>query len=286
MLKFILPTGSLADAVRSYLTQAGYCVPQPDRRGFCGMSNGVEFHQLDRRTVPAFLATGKYHAGITGRDLWVASEVQGLREVCALSFSRGSEKPTRWVLAQNVDVSFASDYVRRIGCELPTFARKILGDREFRYEIVQISGSEEQCVRDGLVDMVVVMTESGSSLKANGLEIVQRCESLFESTPVILANPDLPEEESALLSAVSASLRAVVGAKKRVMIACNLPSSVGVTQLQLPAEISPTICPLADASWVSCTVCVPIEKQGEVIVQLEKQEARGIVIQNVQGFVP
>src|SRR3989338_8135362 len=193
MLRFIIPTGSLADAVRTYLRIAGYDVLLPSRSGLCGVVNGVEFWQLDRRTVPKFLEQADYHAGITGSDLLLDNSLGklDLEQICALKFSRSSEQPTRWVLAKRAGEIFPQEHEVFIGCELPKFAKHMLRGMKFRYHIVQISGSEEQCVREGIVDMILVVTETGSSLKANGLEIVPGCECLFESTPVIIARPDL-----------------------------------------------------------------------------------------------
>ena len=67
-LKFILPNGSLGPAFRKYL-EPEYVIPQPDRTGFCGTVNGIDFYQLDRRTIPRFLETEYFDAGITGSDL-------------------------------------------------------------------------------------------------------------------------------------------------------------------------------------------------------------------------
>lgn len=285
MLRFIIPTGSLADAVRTYLRLAGYDVPMPDRRGFCGVVNGVEFWQLDRRTIPKFLATGKYDAGITGRDLLIESGVRNLDEYCALNFSRSSEQPTRWVLAKRADKHFPSHRRVTIGCELPRFAAHILQDKDFGYRIVPISGSEEQCVRDGIVDMILVVTESGSSLTANSLDIVPGCECLFESTPVIVARPTLDDQDRCDLLSLAAALRSTVGAKRRVMVFFDIKNSVDLEALELPCSVAPTVTSLTDDQWRSCTVCIPISEQGRVLVQLESAGARGIVVIAVQGYI-
>lgn len=285
MMRFIIPTGSLADAVRMYLRLAGYEVPLPDRRGFCGIVNGIEFWQLDRRTVPQFLKTGKYDAGITGRDLLIASRVKGLEEICTLNFSRFSEQPTRWVLAKRAGTNFPSNRRVTIGCELPYFAEHILRDKQFGYSVVPMSGSEEQCVRDGIVDMIMVVTETGTSLKANGLEIVKDCECLFESTPAIVARPNLDIHIRHDLVSLSAALRSTVGAKRHVMVFFDIKSSVRFEALQLPSVVAPTVVSLTDERWCSCTICIPISEQGRVLAQLEDAGARGIVVMAVQGYI-
>ena len=286
-MRFIIPTGSLAGSVRTFLRTAGYDVGEPDRRGYCGVSNGIEFHQLDRRTVPEFLKTGLYDAGITGRDLLIASGIDGLKEVAALRFSRASEKPTRWVLAKRKDWKPAPDVDVRIGCELPHFAEFILAKARlpFPYSIRPIYGSEEQCVRDGIIDMVVVVTESGSSITQNGLQILEGCDSLFESTPVIVSRPGIGDKQESLLKALSAALRSVLSAKQNVMVLFDLLRSVDIAALGLPSAVAPTVSPLTDEHWCSCTVCIPLSEQGRVIALLEDAGARGVAVMPLQGYV-
>lgn len=86
-LKFVIPSGSLSAKLRGYLEIAGYPVREPDRTGFCGKVGDVAFFQLDRRMVPHFINTGKFDAGITGYDLFLASRAKELREVAELNFS-------------------------------------------------------------------------------------------------------------------------------------------------------------------------------------------------------
>lgn len=287
-LVFILPNGSLGPAVKSYL-RPEYVIPEPDRTGFCGKVNGIDFYQLDRRTIPSFVERGFGDAGLTGNDLLIESGVESLDVVCEVPFSRSSERPARWVLAWREHPSYFylnPGVVVRIGCELPRFAEIVLEKVDFRFEIVPISGSEEQMVTSGLVDMVLVVTESGKSLRANGLdEIFIGSEEMCVSNPVIIAKPDLSDEKRERLSALSATLRAGVGAKSRVMVSCDVPSEVNLDELHLPASVAPTIVPIAKPNWNSCTVCIPLSSQGEVLVALEHIGAKGITVMAVSGYI-
>jgi len=285
MLRFVLPTGSLADAVRKYLATAGYNVPQPERTGLCGVVNEVEFYQLDRRMIPLFLHSGEYDAGLTGEDLVLASGVTHLRPIARFNFSRASERPTKWVLAQKAGATFSTDRIVKIGCELPEFARRIVGERIRRYTIVPISGSEEQCVSAGIIDMVLVVTESGSSIKANGLEIVPGCENLFESMPVIVARPDIGDAENEALAALSIALRSVVGAKSHIMITFDFPAAKDVMELELPAAVAPTMAKTTNNEWNACTICVPIALQGTILAKISNAGGKSIVVSPVQGYI-
>lgn len=286
VLKFILPNGSLGPAVRKYL-EPEYIIPQPDRTGFCGTVNGVDFYQLDRRTIPRFLRESDFDAGLTGSDLLLESGVEGLEVICEVPFSRSSERPTRWVLAELRGAApLQYGQTAQIGCELPRFGKIIMerSDLNFPFDIVTISGSEEQQVDHGLLRMVLVVTESGDSLTDNRLQIIPGCEEMFISNPVIIARPDLSDEKREKLHELSATLRAGVGARSRIMVLCDLPSQTNLEELHLPSSVAPT-CVDITKEWKSFVICTPLSDQGRVLVSLERAGAKGIVVQSVQGYI-
>ncbi len=287
-VKFILPNGSLGPAFRKYL-EPEYVIPQPDRTGFCGTVNGIDFYQLDRRTIPRFLQMADFDAGLTGSDLLLESGVEGLEVICEVPFSRSSERPTRWVLAEPMgSVPWQYGQTVQIGCELPRFGRIIMerSNPGFLFDIVTISGSEEPQVDHGLLRMVLVVTESGDSLRENGLQIIPGCQEMFISNPVIIAPPGLSDDAREKLAALSATLRCGVGARSHVMILCDLPNRTDVERLHLPSSVAPTTGHLIKEGWYSCAVCIPLSDQGRVLVSLERAGAKGIVVQSVQGYLP
>ncbi|OGJ64409.1 hypothetical protein A3C37_01445 [Candidatus Peribacteria bacterium RIFCSPHIGHO2_02_FULL_53_20] len=285
-LKFILPNGSLGPAFRKYL-EPEYVIPQPDRTGFCGTVNGIDFYQLDRRTIPRFLETEYFDAGITGSDLLLESGVECMDVICEVPFSRASERPTRWVLAKLKDFVRPGPRQVRIGCELLRFAAIILerANLDFAYDIVPISGSEEQQVKFHVLDMVFVVTESGSSIDANLLDIIPGCEEMFVSVPMIIARRDISDEAREKLYELSATLRSSVGARSRIMVLCDLPSQINLEELHLPSSVTPTIVEITK-EWKSFVICIPLTDQGRVLVLLERNGAKGIVVQSVQGYLP
>lgn len=287
-LTIILPNGSLGPAVRKYL-EPEYIIPQPHRTGCCGTVNGVEFYQLDRRTIPQFLQTPHFDAGITGSDLLLESGVEGLEVICEVPFSRASERPTYWVLAKLKDFIRRESGKRvRIGCELPRFGGIILerAHLDFPYDIVPISGSEEPQVKFDLLDMVLVVTESGKSIDENRLDIIPGCEEMFVSVPVIIARRGISDEARETLHELSATLRAGVGARSRIMIVCDLPDQTDLQALHLPSSVAPTVGDVVAEGWNSYAVCIPLSEQGRVLVVLERAGAKGIVVQSVQGYLP
>lgn len=283
-LKFVLCNGSLLGRLLMYLGVAGYELEKPDRRGFCGTSvdKRIEFWERDRRMVAQQVAGG-FDAGITGRDLYINCDVQGLRTVANLCFAKRSDQPTRWVLAAQSGCQFERKV--RIGTELVNLARSVLptctalGD----YEIVRLEGNEEVAIADGLCDAVFVVTETGGTLQQLGLKIVEGCEQLFVSVPQIIAKPALSIAKEEALFELSFALQAVVDAARHVMLKADLPI-VALNQLSLPAEVAPTISPLSQSGWVAIEVCLPRSLVGSVGLRIQQAGGRAIVAQDVIAY--
>ena len=281
-LRFLLPSGSMSTRVIDLLNNVGYPVHKPDRTGSCGTFNGIEFYTRDRRTIP-YLIGSRFDAGITGKDLlWEARKEGQLRAIADLCFSRASDAPVRWVLCTR-DGKLPTGHIR-IGCELTTLAQKILPVFIADYTIVKIEGSEEMAIMDGLCDAVLVLTETGSSLTENGLQIVEGCEELMVSVPQILAAQELPPQKAERLAELSAALRSAVGSAAYVMVTCDILAA-SIQGLQLPSTVSPTVMPLRDAQWAAVQVCFDQSKLGAVLVQLEASGAKSIVVQKVDGYL-
>lgn len=305
MLRFLLPNGSLSERLMMYLAIAGYSVAKPGRNGYCGTVNNVEFYQVDRRMIPHFLSWGVFHAGITGFDLLLDSGVTCLRSIAELCFSKVTDRPTRWVLVQRSGFVKKGPVFLCIGCELTTLASNLLEKIDFpgSYMLRRIEGSEEMCVANGLVDMALIVTETGESIKACGLEIAKVIpyvneddsvstfllpqETLLVSTPRILARQNLDPEKEEALTSLSLALQAVIGAQAFVMVSFDLPDTVDVAALHLPASVAPTVSPLLPpSSWKACEICIPRTEFGPLLPRLKAAGARGIVLREVQGYLP
>ncbi len=290
-LKFALPNGSLSEKLRGYLNTAGYPVVEANRTGFCGKVGKIEFYQLDRRMVPHFIDVGYCQAGITGYDLWLASRASNLRSVGELNFSRSTNQPTRWVLVAKKGFAPAdfNDKPARIACELPELARKLLEKKHlpFKYILNEIDGSEEQCVASGLCDLAIIVTETGGSIVANGLEIFPGCEELLVSTPRIFAldREKFTDEQEEELQAVSSALQSVVGAQAYVVVVFNFPAEVEIAQLGLHVSVSPTISPLSDPKWRAVEICIPRGDIGVSTLKLKRAGAKSINIVGLEGHL-
>ena len=123
--------------------------------------------------------------------------------------------------------------------------------------MIRIDGSEEMCVKYGVADAVLVVTETGRSIRENGLEILPGCDSLLVSKPEIRALPHLPAAKEESLQALSLALQAVVSGQAFITVAFDIPAAVDLSALRLPASVAPTVSPLTDPLWNACEICIP-----------------------------
>lgn len=284
-LRFVIPNGSLSSKLTEYLIIAGYPISSPDRSGFCGRANDIEFYQLDRRMVPYFIET-EFDAGITGYDLWLASGVTHLKSLAELGFAKKTEQPSRWVLVKKKGVTIYPSKIK-IACELPKLA-EILMEKvslQKKYEIVRIDGSEEQSVVFGIADMALLVTETGTSISANGLEIVSGCENLLVSTPRIISRGDLDIIQIEKLNQLISALQSVIGAKKYVMISFDLPAKVDVNELELPSAVAPTVSPLTNPEWNAVQICISRSDFGRTAWKIKTKGAKSIIFQDLGGYL-
>jgi ATP phosphoribosyltransferase len=286
-LRFAVPNGSLWDRLCLHLATAGYPLRPPDRSGLCGEADGIQFNQLDRRMIPSFMQTGMFDAGLTGLDLWENSGVHDeLRVIDQFSFSRSTDQPSRWVMATRKGDGLDKRPIR-VACELPRLAEILLAmtDLPRDHQVIRIDGSEEMCVKYGIADAVLVVTETGRSIRENGLEIIKGCESLLVSKPQIRALPHLPPAKEESLQALSLALQAVVSAQAFITVAFDIPAAVDLQALRLPASVAPTVSPLTDPLWTACEICIPRSLFGPTLVRLKAAGARGIVMNDTQGYL-
>jgi len=286
-LRFAVPNGSLWDRLCMHLATAGFPLRPPDRTGLCGEADGIQFHQLDRRMIPSFMETGMFDAGLTGLDLWENSGMHdGLRVIDRFAFSRTTDQPSRWVLATRKGAALDRRPVR-VACELPRLAEILLAKTDLPLDrrVIRIDGSEEMCVKYGIADAVLVVTETGRSIRENGLEILPGCDSLLVSKPEIRALPHLATAKEESLQALSLALQAVVSGQAFITVAFDIPASVDLSALSLPASVAPTVSPLTDPLWNACEICIPRSLFGPTLVRLKGAGARGIVMNDTQGYL-
>ncbi len=291
IVRFAVPNGSLQERTLDVLGRAGYLLStRIGRDDFIGETEGVRFFLRDRENIADLVATGSFDAGITGADLKVnagfVEEQSALRIVTDLSYGRNSNSATRWVLAAPVGLTLEKwrDMTnRRIGTERLELAKHCLKFvlREDD-DLVILPGKEESAVGDGLCDAVFVVTETGSSLKAHSLEVL--CDNLFVSTPQLLARDGLSEAELGVVEAIGLAMKAVLEAADMVTLTFDIPTEV-LDDLELACAVSPTVSQTMDPLWLAGQVLIPRVQLGKTLLELRRAGARGVFMQEVQGYM-
>jgi len=274
-----LPSGSLMEATIDLFAKAGFAVQTPKR----SYRPSVDDSELDLRLLRAqeisrYVEHGYLDAGLTGRD-WVAENASDVHEIVELPFSKATSRPTRWVLVvpENSPIQSVKDLEgKRVATEAVGLTKRFFEKHGVNVEVEFSWGATEVKVPD-LVDAIVDITETGSSLRANKLRIV---ETLMESFPVLVANKaawaDSWKREK--LETLALLLKGALNARDLVGLKMNLPEANLKNLLEaLPALRNPTVSPLAQPGWVAVETIIEEKIVREIIPKLKALGAEGII---------
>jgi ATP phosphoribosyltransferase len=238
----------------------------------------LEIRLLRAQEISRYVEHGYLDAGITGRD-WVAENESNVREMTELSFSKASARPTRWVLVvpEESPIRSVRDLEgKRVATEAVGLTKRFFERAGVNVEIEFSWGATEVKVPD-LVDAIIDITETGSSLRANKLRVV---ETLLESFPVFIVNHQAFEDEwkRAKLETLTLLLKGAINARDLVGLKMNLQESNLKNLLEaLPALRNPTISPLAQSGWVAVETVIEEKIVREIIPKLKALGAEGII---------
>jgi ATP phosphoribosyltransferase len=274
-----LPSGSLMEATIALFAKAGFSITGSKRSYRPSIDDTeLEVRLLRAQEISRYVEHGYLDAGITGRD-WVAENESEVCELAEFSFSKASARPTRWVLVVPEDSPIRS--VRdlegkRVATEAVGLTRRFFERAGVNVELEFSWGATEVKVPD-LVDAIIDITETGSSLRDNKLRIV---ETLLESFPVLIANNKAMENDwkRTKLETLTLLLKGALNARDLVGLKMNLRESNLKNLLEaLPALRNPTISPLAQAGWVAVETVIEEKIVREIIPRLKALGAEGII---------
>ncbi len=279
VLKFGLPKGSLQDATIEKMGKAGFNI-QVSSRSYIPYVDDVE---LDIRLIRAqeisrYVEHGYLDCGITGHD-WIKENGSDVQEVGEFIFSKISRQPTRWVLCvpEQSPVKTVKDLEgKRIATEVVNLTKSYLRKNKVKAEVEFSWGATEVKAHE-LVDAIVEVTETGSSLRANKLRIV---DTLLTSTPRLIANHDAWKNKwkKHKIETISLLLRAAMDAEAKVGLKLNIAEANLLKLLQsLPALRNPTISKLSQDGWVAVETIIDEHVVRELIPQLKAAGAEGII---------
>ncbi|MYD42785.1 MAG: ATP phosphoribosyltransferase [Gammaproteobacteria bacterium] len=278
-LKLGLPSGSLQEATRELFGRAGYVITFSTRSYYPTIDDAdIECLLVRAQEMARYVQLGALDAGITGLD-WIRETDADVQEVCELVFSKVSRRPIRWVLAVPNDspIQRIEDLEgKRIATEGVNLTRRWLESHGVSADI-EFSWGATEVKPPTLVDAIVEITETGSSLRANNLRIVA---DVMQSTPRLIANHDAyadPQKRNKLEN-LALMLKACLHAEGKVGLMMNVhKDSVKAVEAVLPALQKPTISALTDDDWVDLNAIVDESTVREIVPQLLAAGAKGIV---------
>jgi ATP phosphoribosyltransferase len=278
-LKLGLPKGSLQDATLQLLARAGWRVTVSSRSYFPTIDDPEVTCMLVRaQEMARYVETGALDAGITGRD-WVLETGAEVTEVAELLYAKQSLAPVRWVLAvpESSEAQSARDLEGKvIATEVVNLTKKYLARHGVQARVEFSWGATEVKVPQ-LADAIVEITETGSSLRANRLRII---DTVLESRTVFIANTKAAQDpwKCEKISNIVLLLQGAIAAYNKVGIMLNVRREhlEGVLRA-LPALKNPTISNLSDTDWVAINTIVDEDVVRHLIPKLKAAQAQGIV---------
>jgi ATP phosphoribosyltransferase len=294
-----LPTGkSMETQTLSVLKEAGITVFRPDQRSIkgkvCGLPGIDQAIFCRPAEIPRLVTAGPAHIGITGEDIVFTRGLQyqlGILDA-ELEFSRSSNGDTRCVIfaKQEDPVSSLGELLTRaqgsvVATEYPVETKQFLDtclgqEADFMYQ--EWSGSAEVAVVSGMARFGVALVETGRSLAVNGLREVEGA-VIHRSKPIVIvkrgwSKQNYQGEAGKVLGTLSVLLSGVTQARRSVMLVMNVPrDALSALLAVLPSLTSPTVQPLVDGGYVSCSTVVPSSEANSIISEALLIGARDII---------
>lgn len=279
ILKLGIPAGSLQEATGELFRKAGYKISFASRSYYPTIDD-PEIHctLIRAQEMPRYVENGSLDCGLTGYD-WILENDARVVEVAELVFSKVSKRPVRWVLAVPNDspIRTVQDLQgKRIATEVVGLTKRWLARHGVSAQ-VEFSWGATEVKPPHLADAIVEVTETGSSLKANNLRIV---EELLQSTTRFIANQNSWRDpwKRRRMEDIALMLKGAMAAEGKVGLMMNvrvndLPNVLKI----LPALQNPTVSSLSDKEWVAVNTIIDENIVRHLIPQLKQAGARGIV---------
>lgn len=274
-----LPKGSLQEATLTLFKRAGFNITVSSRSYKPSIDDReIEVRLLRAQEIAKYVETGFLDIGLTGRD-WIAESKSKIQVVRDLKFSKATASPARWVLVvpNKSPIVKPSDLNgKRIATEAVNLTKAWLRKHKIKAHVEFSWGATEVKVPE-LVDAIVDITETGSSLAANNLRIV---DTLMESYPQLIANRDYFKKPAARkkIETLALLLEGALAARDKVGLKMNIPEANLQKVLKaLPALRNPTVSPLASKGWVAVETIIDEVVVREIIPLLKEYGAEGII---------
>ena len=279
MLRVAVPNkGSLAESSSEMLRESGYRQRTDSRELVLqDPENDVEFFFLRPRDIAVYVGAGTLDVGVTGRDLLLDSGADAT-EIMSLGFGRST---FRFAARPGTAASATDLDGQRIATSYEGLVRRYLGDRGVTAAaVVRLDGAVETSVSLGVADVVADVVETGTTLRAAGLEVFG--EPILESEAVLITRAGAPENPA--VTVLSRRLQGVLVARRYVLMDYDVRVELVARACELtPGLESPTVSPLHDKGWVAVRAMVPRKTTNQVMDELYDLGARAILVTDIHA---
>ena len=279
-LKVGIPKGSLEKATISLFEKSGWKINVNDRSYFPDINDeNIEITLCRAQEMSRYVENGTFDAGLTGKD-WIQENESDVVVVDELVYSKASQNPARWVLAVPSDsrIRRIQDLKgKKIATELVHFTKKFFKKEGIDVKVEFSWGATEAKVVSGLADAIVEVTETGSTIRAHGLRIIQE---LMTSCTQLIANKQSYKDswKKEKIQQIILLLKGALTAEKLVGLKMNVPEIKLEKVIHLlPSLHAPTVAGLYNTQWFSVETVVESRVVRDLIPQLIKAGAEGII---------
>lgn len=285
-LKLGIPKGSLEQMTIELFKKSGWKISTTSRSYFPSIDDVTLRCSLARpQEMSRYVEMGTLDVAITGKD-WTIENGSDILIVCEMVYSKTSFKPTRWVLAVPQDSSMTTIQElkgKRISSEMVNFTKRYFAERNIPVEVEFSWGATEAKAAEGLVDAIVEVTETGSTIRAHGLKIIHE---LMESCPVLIANKQALQDpwKREKIDQIRLLLQGALSAENKVGIKLNVPeANLEKVVALIPSITAPTVAPLHPSpnlkgiKWFSVESVLDETQVRDLIPKLIQNGAVGII---------
>lgn len=280
VLKLGLPKGSLEEATLALFAKSGWKVSKQHRNYFPSVNDDELTVSLCRsQEMASYVGEGVLDAGLTGKD-WVMENEADVHVVADLVYSKNSNRPARWVLAVAGDSPYRKpeDLAgKRIATEIMGLTQKYFAERDIPVKVSYSWGATEGKVVEGLADAIVEVTETGTTIRAHGLRII---DEVLVSNTQFIANKGAWADpwKRAKIEQITLLLQGALRAESLVGLKMNAPAAnLDLILSLLPSLNSPTVASLQDKNWFALEVVVDTGTVRDLIPRLVAEGAEGII---------
>jgi ATP phosphoribosyltransferase len=288
ILRIGLPKGSLQESTLKLFRKAGYHI-SVSGRSYYPVFDDVEIESMLIRAqeMARYVESGILDCGLTGYD-WIMDQAADVKEVAELIYAKEGFKPVRWVVAVPNDSKIRSIKDlngKRIATELVGFTTRYLKSKKVKAQI-DFSWGATEVKPPHLADAIVELTETGTSLRANNLRII---ETMLESSTRFIANKKAWRDgwKQEKMKNIVMLLKGALAAEDKVGMKMNVPrKDLKKIMSLLPSMHSPTISTLSDEGWYDLDVVIDERTVRDLIPRLKKAGASGIVEYQLNKVIP